>query len=342
MPMTIRTEQLLKRREGILRHMQLWPNDKFLSRLELEAELKKIDNELSLKKPAAVKGRKIKPIVVNRVSVKRPVQPTFQKHWKPATLKQFGGNAPQQPQIVSKVFCPGELRLAPNRYYFAYGSNLNVTSMERRCSGAKQLKKLRLCGYRLVFRGVADIECTGNPDDFVEGGLWKINSSDEANLDRYEGVSFVNPRYGSYRKVLFPISHEGKTIDIMTYQMNDKGIGPPTELYFNTIVQGYRDFNLDLSALDAALQRSWDERRESDRLKDRYGRTHALLMKPIPLEDYAKFTPAKKEEEPADDEAAGTLLDAVDPLVDDTPTEDSEAFIEPTYTEHNFTEKEKL
>ena len=69
--------------------------------------------------------------------------------------------------------------------YFAYGSNLNQEQMSGRCPDAKPLGKFTLENWRLVFRGVADIE--PHEGSLLMCGLWDITSRDEKNLDRYEG-----------------------------------------------------------------------------------------------------------------------------------------------------------
>ena len=64
--------------------------------------------------------------------------------------------------------------------YFAYGSNLNLFQMKRRCKDSIFLKKYELKGYRLNFRSkyrAADIEKSKN--SLVPGALFEISKSDE-------------------------------------------------------------------------------------------------------------------------------------------------------------------
>jgi hypothetical protein len=121
------------------------------------------------------------------------------------------------------------------RLYFAYGSNLNMAQMAIRSPNAKPLGSAYFPGWRLVFRGVADIEI-GEPEDLLPVGIWEIGPEDEAALDRYEGVSS-----GLYRQVMIN--------GMMTYRMNSGGYRDPSPLYFKTILDGYRDFGLDESEL---------------------------------------------------------------------------------------------
>ena len=64
--------------------------------------------------------------------------------------------------------------------YFAYGSNLNLFQMKRRCKDSVFLKKYELKGYRLNFRSkyrAADIE--KSKTSLVPGALFEISKSDE-------------------------------------------------------------------------------------------------------------------------------------------------------------------
>ena len=75
--------------------------------------------------------------------------------------------------------------------YFAYGSNLNHEQMHERCKDSKYLENFFLEGYNLFFcainsnHGVANI--IKKPASIVPGGVWEISTSDEKELDYYEG-----------------------------------------------------------------------------------------------------------------------------------------------------------
>ncbi|KAM0560971.1 hypothetical protein ACHAPJ_003470 [Fusarium lateritium] len=75
------------------------------------------------------------------------------------------------------------------KYYFAYGSNLHLQQMKRRCPGSKLIGSGKLRGYRWQIneRGYANvIECQGH---WVEGLVYEINARDEGRLDINEGVA---------------------------------------------------------------------------------------------------------------------------------------------------------
>ena len=131
--------------------------------------------------------------------------------------------------------------------YFAYGSNLNLFQMKRRCKDSVFLKKYDLKGYRLNFRSkyrAADIEKSKN--SLVPGALFEISKSDEKKLDVYEDYPIL------YKKLYFPYYKK----KVMTYTMVRKTeFRYPTERYLNVVKQGYKDCNLNMSYLIKALNK---------------------------------------------------------------------------------------
>ena len=130
--------------------------------------------------------------------------------------------------------------------YFAYGSNLNLFQMKRRCKDSVFVKKYELKGYRLNFRSkyrAADIEKSKN--SLVPGALFEISKSDEKKLDVYEDYPIL------YKKLYF--TYYNKTV--MTYIMvNKTEFRYPTERYLNVVKRGYTDCKLDTKYLKVALQ----------------------------------------------------------------------------------------
>ena len=130
--------------------------------------------------------------------------------------------------------------------YFAYGSNLNLFQMKRRCKDSVFLKKYELKGYKLNFRSkyrAADIEKSKN--SIVPGALFEISKSDEKKLDVYEDYPIL------YKKLYF--TYYNKTV--MTYIMvNKTEFRYPTERYLNVVKQGYKDCKLNFDYLTKALK----------------------------------------------------------------------------------------
>lgn len=144
--------------------------------------------------------------------------------------------------------------------YVAYGSNMNVDQMRRRCPGARLLGSGMLAGYRLVFRG-RDGNCHATIDEAVDGRvpvlLWNITPADEKSLDRYEGF----PSY--YRKERVLVGHKRQLLIGMAYVMNGEAMGRPSEAYFETILQGYRAAGIDAAPLVDALRLAQNSQRRA-------------------------------------------------------------------------------
>ena len=129
--------------------------------------------------------------------------------------------------------------------YFAYGANTNIDNMMGRCPNAKKLTGLVLPDYRLVFRGVADVEHA--PYNEVQGVLWWITNKCEDALDIYEGFPTL------YRKETFAISINDTVEDVMFYTMNRMGYNLPSEHYFKCIEEGYIQNKLPTAGLYESL-----------------------------------------------------------------------------------------
>ena len=130
--------------------------------------------------------------------------------------------------------------------YFAYGSNLHLFQMKRRCKDSVFLKKIKLVDFKLTFRSkyrAADIEPKKN--SIVPGGLFEISLSDQKKLDVYEDFPILYKKYYFYY-------NEKK---VMTYTMLKKtSFRFPAEKYLNVVKRGYRDCNLNDRYLNRALK----------------------------------------------------------------------------------------
>lgn len=132
------------------------------------------------------------------------------------------------------------------KYYLAYGSNLNVNQMLRRCPDAVMIGTSVIEGYKLVFRrSVLNIEPSDGEQ--VPVGVWAVSESDEAALDIYEGF----PRW--YVKQFFRLAVKEKTVRAMAYIMTPgHPVSPPSKRYYNICAEGYADFGFDPAPLLAA------------------------------------------------------------------------------------------
>jgi hypothetical protein len=128
------------------------------------------------------------------------------------------------------------------KLYFAYGANLNLEGMRFRCPAARPVSAFLLHDWQLAFSGVATIQPQLGAS--VPGALWEITSECEDNLDVFEGFPFL------YSKVYLAQSN----MEFMAYVMNDDPPALPNRSYFNTILEGYRDWDLPVSELHRARE----------------------------------------------------------------------------------------
>lgn len=135
--------------------------------------------------------------------------------------------------------------------YFAYGSNLNIGQMLKRCPTAVPMGAAELPGWALRFRYYLDVDETDA--GAVQGGLWACGRADVLELDHYEGC----PRLYVRRPVF--VTFYGRKIEAFVYTMTttrklQTGIEAPSPDYLRICAKGYEQFGLDVSEL-AALAR---------------------------------------------------------------------------------------
>lgn len=130
--------------------------------------------------------------------------------------------------------------------YIAYGSNLNLKQMARRCPTAKVVGTALLKDYQLTFRGVATIEPLEGASTPV--AIWEVDNQSVLALDRYEGYPHL------YRKEWVEIDCNNTIMKCIVYIMNGCYPSMPQMGYYQSIREGYRDVGLDESKLIEALE----------------------------------------------------------------------------------------
>lgn len=138
--------------------------------------------------------------------------------------------------------------MSKKQLYIAYGSNINLEQMAYRCPHSKVVGTSEIKDFELEFRGVATI--VPNKGTSVPVLIWELDERDLPNLNRYEGY----PRLYRQEKMSFELN--GKSCKGMAYLMNYGELSPPSQMYYNTILQGYRENGLDESYLITALENS--------------------------------------------------------------------------------------
>ena len=140
--------------------------------------------------------------------------------------------------------------------YFAYGSNLDLPQMKRRCPSSKLISKGSLSGYRLTFNrfssgwggGVADvIQKQGSK---VWGLVFEISDSDLDRLDRYEGYyKDQNSLYERWKAAID--TPNGQVCDVWVYTVVEKQkFVPPTSEYLQIIKDAAVKWNFPKSYQD--------------------------------------------------------------------------------------------
>jgi gamma-glutamylcyclotransferase (GGCT)/AIG2-like uncharacterized protein YtfP len=136
-------------------------------------------------------------------------------------------------------------------FYFAYGVNTNIESMQARCPGAIALGPAQLNNYSLSFRHHCDVQ----PEygDYVPGMLWKIDDWSLKNLDAFEGY----PVY--YTRLLNLVNYKDKLVRAWCYTMVDHRtpVEPPSEYYLDLVTKGYQHNNINQEKLQRALDQSY-------------------------------------------------------------------------------------
>ena len=84
--------------------------------------------------------------------------------------------------------------------YFAYGSNMLVPRMQRRCPSARMIGRASVAGYRLVWDkagrdGSGKAGMIPDPEHLVEGVLFEIALEERGKLDVFEDAVGDDPGY---------------------------------------------------------------------------------------------------------------------------------------------------
>lgn len=131
------------------------------------------------------------------------------------------------------------------KYYLAYGMNTNLQSMRDRCPAARSLGAVVLTNHSLVFKYHADMQYDIGVNS--ECVLWQITDACEQSLDALEGF----PHY--YQKKTVEIYHQAQPLECMIYYMvSDSAPGAPPDSYYNMVLRGYQQHDLDITALETA------------------------------------------------------------------------------------------
>lgn len=138
------------------------------------------------------------------------------------------------------------------KYYVAYGSNLNMEEMKERCPDARVVGTGVLEDYCLGYRGTERgcyLTVEQKSGAYVPVVVWRVSSSDEEALDEYE--CYPELYYKKDMSVDVTLKNGNRSmlyafIYIM-YERFPKGM--PSLEYLERCKEGYRQFGFDTQLL---------------------------------------------------------------------------------------------
>jgi hypothetical protein len=137
--------------------------------------------------------------------------------------------------------------------YFAYGSNVNVDAMARRCPRSKALGLARIERHRLAVMREGWLTAVRSPSSAVHGVLWDLALSDIPALDRHESLS-----QGLYTKEMQPVIAERGPKRAIVYFGANAGPGVLRPAYIAEVLVAARSWPLPaegVGALERLAQR---------------------------------------------------------------------------------------
>ncbi|WP_342361972.1 gamma-glutamylcyclotransferase family protein [Terrarubrum flagellatum] len=124
--------------------------------------------------------------------------------------------------------------------YFAYGANMDVDAMARRCPASKALGVARLARHRLFITADGYASVQRSLRDAVIGIAWDLALADVRALDRFEGLD-----RGLYRKIFAPvILTRGRSARAMIYIGSSSAQGAPLPGYVEAIIAAAESWKL--------------------------------------------------------------------------------------------------
>lgn len=129
--------------------------------------------------------------------------------------------------------------------YFAYGSNMDVGAMARRCPASRPLGVARLARHRFAILQAGYATVVRDPRSTVHGLLYDLALADVHALDRYEDTG-----RGLYRKVVQPVlRQEGGPVQALVYIGAGASGGKPLPGYVEGVIAAARTAGLPDSYL---------------------------------------------------------------------------------------------
>ena len=136
-----------------------------------------------------------------------------------------------------------------NSYYFAYGSNMSKSQIEKRCPKYKKIGIAKLENYELTFprkskkRGCGVSSVGPKDGKEVWGVVYELNEDDLASLDKKEGYGH-DPTKNDYNRESIKVSlgRLDDSLDCWIYiAVKQEGIFRPNKEYLDAILAGAKE-----------------------------------------------------------------------------------------------------
>ncbi len=172
-----------------------------------------------------------------------------------------GQHKNKSPQYEATIyFFRKDSAVMNKKYYIAYGSNLNVKQMKKRCPSAQIVGVSNIQNYELLFKGSKTgyyLTIEPKKGESVPVAVWETTAEDEKALDHYEGF----PIFYYKTEILLPVKEieTGKVKNQKGYiyimhENSPRGI--PSQHYVDICMEGYLYFGFDAEILKKAIEKS--------------------------------------------------------------------------------------
>lgn len=134
--------------------------------------------------------------------------------------------------------------------YFAYGGNTNSSILRQRVGNAQPVGPAILHHWQLTFRLFSNVE--SHEHGHVHGMLWRIPRHHLPDLDESEAL------HRHYTRIEVDVERGQQYQRAITYIMEPdfEDYAPPSDLYLQAMMDGYKAHDLPLEQIRDALRRS--------------------------------------------------------------------------------------
>jgi hypothetical protein len=130
--------------------------------------------------------------------------------------------------------------------YFAYGANMDVGAMAKRCPRSHAIGPARLMRHRLAVMREGWLTVVRDPQAVVHGALWNLALADVGALDRFEETGG-----GLYTKILQPVVAANGPRRALVYVGANAGPGRVRADYLAAIIAAARSVPLPAEGVTA-------------------------------------------------------------------------------------------